>query len=176
MTTIIGNESGEWLTGYQNTDDYIDGRGGNDVVSGLGGHDTLIGGAGDDTLFGYAGNDQLFGEAGNDFLYASEGDDNLDGGLNDDILAGGIGNDTLVGGDGADKFTFYSLSEGIDTIADFKYWDDDKIHIQAFGFGASSTDQFTYDANTGALYFEGTQFASLQPNLDFIPGLDITLF
>ncbi len=164
--------------------------------------DTLSGGVGDDKLFGGAGNDALSGEAGDDILFGGDGDDRLDGGLDNDNLIGsngndvllsgegndnlfgGAGNDTLTGGSGADYFSFISPSHGIDSIVDYSD-EDDAILISKSGFNATSTDQFSYDNSTGALFFdaspsdnlEAIQFASLSPNLGgvFSPSEDIVL-
>jgi serralysin len=105
------------------------------------------------------------------------GDDTILGNDVGNVLVGGDGNDTLTGGAGADIFAFNYLSDGIDTITDFLYGQDDKVQVSMAGFGASSTDQFSYDNNTGALSFNSTQFATLQSNLGsgFAPGLDIIL-
>lgn len=129
-------------------------------------------------MFGFAGNNFLEGGENNDYLYGDVGDDTLLGDAGDDILLGSIGNDTLTGGAGADQFSFFSISEGIDKIEDFKWYEGDKISIYAYGFGATSTDQFNYNNDTGALSFNGTQLASLQPNLGdgFIRDYDINLF
>ena len=78
-----------------------------------------------------------------------------------DTLIGGEGNDTLTGNDRADTFVFNSVTEGIDTITDFTQTQGDKILLTS-DFGATSVDQFSFDSATGALSFEGTQFAILE--------------
>jgi len=102
-------------------------------------------------------------------------DNVLSGGDDNDTLDGGLGNDQLTGGDGADQFTFNNFTNGVDTITDFNFSRGDKIQI---GF-KSSVSQFVFDKNTGALFFDDgvgqAQIASLQPNLDFAPGRDITI-
>jgi Ca2+-binding RTX toxin-like protein len=145
-------------------------------IFGDAGDNILIGGEKDDAIFGYGGNDYLQGNGGNDYLYGDQDIDTLVGDAGNDILMGGVGNDTLIGGADADSFTFFSLWEGIDTIKDFNWVEEDKIHIYASGFGATSIDQFNFDDSTGALSFQGTQFAILQPGSEFIPSLDIVLF
>jgi Ca2+-binding RTX toxin-like protein len=50
------------------------------------------------------------GENGNDYLYGGDGNDSL---------LGRNGSDTLVGGNGSDTFSYYSASDGGDTITDF---------------------------------------------------------
>jgi Ca2+-binding RTX toxin-like protein len=126
--------------------------------------------------YGGPGNDQILGSTGNDTIYGQDGDDILNGGVGHDILAGGNGNDVLWGGSGADRFVYYSQSEGIDVIKDYSYPEGDKILVSKTGFGASSTSQFSYDFNTGALFFQGTQFVTLENKpADFSTDLGIEL-
>ena len=86
---------GVMLRGYADSDDVIDGRGGNDVIQGRGGNDTLIGGAGNDVLWGGPGADRLFGGPGADTLNGGSGVDYLDGGPGEDHIAGGYGVDII---------------------------------------------------------------------------------
>ena len=136
----------------------------NDTLTGDDNSNTLNGGLGDDTLIGGAGNDVLIGGAGNDRLIGGDGDD---------MLVGGSGNDILTGGAGADRFVFYSVQEGVDTITDFTTGVD-KIAIvdtaldgklpanveltdAQFYIGAaatSSNQRFIYNSSTGALFFD----------------------
>ncbi|MEH2183372.1 M10 family metallopeptidase [Nostoc sp.] len=117
---------------------------------------------------GGSGNDTLSGNSANNVLTGN-------GGM--DTLVGGFGNDSLTGGAGADTFVFNSLSEGIDTITDFAFSDVDKIQVSASGFGIGVGDynKFLFERNTGSLYFDGTQFASIQLNSSFVPSLDINI-
>jgi Ca2+-binding RTX toxin-like protein len=139
-----------------NLNNTITGNGGKNILEGLSGNDTLKGNSGDDTLLGGDGNDFLFG---------------------------GKGTDSLTGGFGADTFVFESSSEGIDTITDFNYSEGDKIQISKVGFGATSTNQFSYNSGTGALLFDASssdgiaavQFATLSSGIGFVPSLDINL-
>lgn len=87
----------------------------------------------------------------------------------DDTLEGGEGNDTLAGGEGADSFVFNDISEGVDTITDFDGSEGDVIQVTRDGFGLTENNlnSFTYDANTGAVSFEGTQFATLENPTSF---------
>lgn len=126
------------------------------------------------TITGNSASNKLDGGDANDTLIGGGGDDTLIGGNGDDTLIGGNGNDTLTGGADADRFVFASLT-GIDTITDFNSSEGDKIQISKSEFGADSINQFTYDNTTGALFFNGLQFASLQPNLGFVPATDISL-
>jgi Ca2+-binding RTX toxin-like protein len=79
-----------------------------------------------------------------------------------DVIIGGLGNDNVIGGTGADKFKFFSKSEGIDKIKDFNRSEDDKIQIVKSNFGATSLSQFSYNSTTGALLFGSTQLATLE--------------
>ena len=142
-------------------------------IEGNAGHNFLVGGDGDDYLLGYGDYDILVGAASNDTLEGGAGNDFLNGGSGSDTLVGGAGNNTLTGDAGADKFVFNFRSEGIDIIKDFSYRQSDKIQISAIGFGATYTKEFRYDRNTGALSFQGTQFATLENKPNFIPSFDI---
>ncbi len=110
VENVIGGSVNDRLTGNSlaNT---LTGNAGDDVLKGAAGNDVLDGGTGNDDLDGGADNDRLSGGAGNDVLK---------GGAGDDVLKGGAGTDTLTGGAGFDQFWFDGLSDGIDTIADFK--------------------------------------------------------
>ncbi|MCC5646075.1 calcium-binding protein [Nostoc sp. CHAB 5824] len=138
------------------------------------GHNFLVGGDGNDHLFGYGDYDILVGAAGNDTLEGDAGNDFLNGGSGSDTLVGGAGNNTLTGDAGADTFVFNLRSEGIDIIKDFSNLQSDKIHISTIGFGVTF-NELSYNSNTGALSFQGTQFATLENKPNFIPSLDIAL-
>lgn len=99
------NEFDNTTEGFENSDDVINGQGGNDVLHGL------------------SGNDTLRGCDGNDFLIGGTGNDLLSGGAGDDILHGGAGNDTLTGGSDHDLFVLVP-GEGTDTIIDFTVGED----------------------------------------------------
>ncbi|GAB1543235.1 hypothetical protein NUACC21_59090 [Scytonema sp. NUACC21] len=172
--TLLGGNERDFLYGLSG-DDKLYGEADNDTLDGGEGNDFLDGGDADDNLFGWNGNDTLIGGSGNDSIYGEAGHDILQGDDGNDTLIGGLGNDILTGGTGGDTFVFNSLSQGIDLITDFNYSQSDKIQISQTGFGATSTNQFTYDSSTGALSFNSIQFASLQPNLTFVPSLDIIL-
>ncbi len=159
---------------------------GSDSINGLGnnldnriegnvGQNFLVGSNGNDHLLGYGNQDILAGEAGNDTLEGGTGDDFLEGGSGNDVLNGGFGKDILAGGAGADLFVFKFLFDGIDTIKDFNPKENDKIQISKTGFGAPSTNQFSYNSITGALFFEGIQLAILENKPSFKPDLHIDL-
>ncbi|MEH1974417.1 MAG: calcium-binding protein [Nostoc sp.] len=105
-TVTFLNDLSNNVSGFDNSDDVINGQGGDDIIDGLSGNDLLRGGAGNDSLVGGSGNDTLVGGVGNDSL---TGNDSLVGGTGNDYLNvefstgdntlnGGAGNDTLRGG------------------------------------------------------------------------------
>ena len=157
--------------------DYLNGGFDKDKLYGQDGNDTLDGLTGDDSLYGAAGDDILLGWDGKDYLSGGNGNDIIKGQAGNDTLAGGFGSDRLTGGSGSDKFVFSSASDKIDYIIDFNRWESDKIQVSAsgFGIGQGQYDKFTYYSSTGALFFEQTQLASLQPNLGFVPSSDIII-
>ncbi|HEX2885124.1 calcium-binding protein [Vineibacter terrae] len=110
VENVIGGSANDRLTGNSLAN----------ALTGNAGDDVLKGAAGDDILDGGMGNDELDGGADDDQLFGGAGDDVLKGGAGDDVLRGGAGTDTLTGGAGFDQFVFDSLSDGIDTITDFK--------------------------------------------------------
>lgn len=200
--TLNGGSGNDFLDG-QEGDDSLDGGIGNDSLVAWKGNDILKGGDGNDYLEGAQDNDLLYGDSGDDTLYGDrqpnapprsgvDGRDTLYGGAGNDILSGGSDNDTLYGDAGADRFTFYSPTEGIDTITDFRLQEGDKLVVSASGFGgglqvgdlpwnqfitgsaATTADhRFIYNPSTGAMFFDadGTgsvaqvQIATLSPNL-----------
>ncbi|MCC5646074.1 hypothetical protein LC607_24705 [Nostoc sp. CHAB 5824] len=143
-------------------------------IEGNVGHNFLVGGDGNDHLLGYGDYDILVGAAGNDSLEGGAGNDFLNGGSGSDILEGGAGNNTLTGDAGADIFVFNLRSKGIDIIKDFSNLQSDKIQISTIGFAVTS-NELSYNNNTGALSFQGTQFATLENKPNFIPSLDTQL-
>jgi Ca2+-binding RTX toxin-like protein len=134
------------------------------------------GGPGNDQITGSSSNDTINGQGGDDILNGGAGNDTLYGGAGNDILAGGSGNDILWGGIGADKFFYSSPSEGIDIIKDYSFLEGDRIVVSKAEFGATSTNQFSYNNITGALFFQGTQFVTLENKpADFSTSLGIEL-
>ena len=90
------NEQNNNTSGFENSDDVINGQGGNDTLTGL------------------SGDDLLRGEAGNDILDGGDGDDLLRGGSGADkfVLERGKGDDTIFDyQDGTDSFL---LAEGLE--------------------------------------------------------------
>ena len=114
---------------------------------------------------GNSKNNRINGNRYSNKLIGKAGNDTLNGGAGNDRLVGGAGSDVLMGGTGADRFVFNSISEKIDTILDFNRGQRDKIAIFHKSFGATSTNQFNFNAANGALLFRGQQIATLE-NID----------
>jgi Ca2+-binding RTX toxin-like protein len=76
-----------------------------------------------------------------------------------------IGTDTLTGGSGNDTFVFNTPETGIDVITDFTV-SVDRIQINQVEFGATDTNQFSFDSTNGALSFNSQQFATLENFVD----------
>ncbi|MFN6487681.1 MULTISPECIES: hypothetical protein [unclassified Nostoc] len=111
-TVTFLNDLSNNVSGFDNSDDVINGQGGDDIIDGKSGNDLLRGDAGNNTLIGGADDDTLNAN----YL---EGDNLLDGGdENDYLLASGdysefrggtkfgnpiSGNNTLNGGAGNDS-------------------------------------------------------------------------
>ncbi|MBN3959924.1 calcium-binding protein [Nostoc sp. NMS8] len=122
------NDSDDVING-QAGDDIIDGKSGNDLLRGGAGNDFLLGGEGNDTLVGGTGNDlptandYLVGGAGNDYLNVefSTGNNTLNGGIGDDVLDAGAtsGNNLLSGGDGND---FLNASNVYSSVSGYIYY------------------------------------------------------
>ena len=75
LKTLEGSSSNDTLRGYDDSDDTIEGLGGNDFLRGMQGDDVLLGGEGNDVLEGGRGTDVLDGGAGADQLYGGIGVD-----------------------------------------------------------------------------------------------------
>ncbi|MEH2328886.1 calcium-binding protein [Nostoc sp.] len=93
-TVTFLNELSNNVSGFDNSDDVINGQGGDDIIDGKSGNDLLRGGAGNDSLIGGVGNDILIGGTGND---SSTGNHSLVGGAGNDSLIGGTGNGSASG-------------------------------------------------------------------------------
>lgn len=121
------------ISGFESSDDVVNGQRGNDIIRGLSGNDLLRGGEGNDTLFGGVGADLLIGGAGNDKLYLGVDQDidtvayrNGDGfnvvqefnrGIGGDLLSfeQSAAIDVVVNG----SSTFFRLSDGLAGNAGF---------------------------------------------------------
>ncbi|MBX9256605.1 calcium-binding protein [Desmonostoc muscorum CCALA 125] len=129
-TVTFLNDLNNNVNGFDDSDDVINGQGGNDIIDGKSGNDLLRGGGGNDTLIGGTGNDTLIagtndgyggepstaeilsGGDGNDFLSVSysSGKNTLNGGSGDDTLNTLLaeylkGENLLDGGDGNDSLS-----------------------------------------------------------------------
>ncbi|MBX9253386.1 choice-of-anchor D domain-containing protein [Desmonostoc muscorum CCALA 125] len=151
------------VVGFDNSDDVINGLGGNDTINGKSGNDLLRGGSGNDTLIGGAGNDILVGDGGADaFLYDT----------NAAFSSAAVGIDTIADFSGSagdkiilDKTTFTAITSvagtGFSKTSDF----------QITNLGALSNAAIVYDPVTGQLLYNqngsaaglgsGGQFAQL---------------
>ncbi|MEH1810728.1 calcium-binding protein [Nostoc sp.] len=89
--------------------------------------DNVIGTQEADSIKGDEQNNQLVGNDGNDFIIGRQGDD------------------ILIGGFGADKFIFNSFKEGLDTIKDYTFGQNDVIEVSKLGFGTTNINDFYYD-------------------------------
>jgi Ca2+-binding RTX toxin-like protein len=168
------NDLDNSVNGFNNSDDTINGQGGNDILNGLSGDDWLRGGAGNDTLIGGRGND---------------------------ILVGGQGADYFSFGVAGDVQRFRAL--GVDTITDFNLLEGDQIVLSKGTFkaltspslvasdfatvtsdlaAASSSAMIVYNSSNGNLFYNpngdasgfglGGEFAQLSN----APQLDINAF
>ncbi|MEL6380920.1 MAG: calcium-binding protein, partial [Cyanobacteria bacterium J06626_18] len=166
ITTFLNDLDNE-VFGLLDSDDVINGQGGNDTLRGRTGNDIIRGGDGDDFIRGGGdddlldggegsdfimsdlGNDTLLGRAGNDELFGVDGDDLLRGGAGDDFLGGSRGRDDIRGGEGND-----TLSGGFDadTLA-----------------GAAGSDTFQYALLEQSLLDPSTP----EGNSDVIRGFEI---
>ncbi|MEH2290651.1 calcium-binding protein [Nostoc sp.] len=98
-TVTFLNDLDNNVSGFDNSNDVINGQGGDDIIEGLSGNDILRGGDGNDILNGGNGNDTLDGGDGNNTLNGGNGDDSLNfyslSTLVTQTVDGGTGNDTL---------------------------------------------------------------------------------
>ncbi|MBT9098872.1 hypothetical protein KFZ76_14270 [Methylovulum psychrotolerans] len=119
---LQGTAGNDWLYGYDDSDDTLNGLAGNDYLSGGQGNDTLNGGSGNDTLYGGLGNDTyLFAKNdGADTLYDEGGADVV---KFTDVAASGVtqvsrtnynGNDLLLSYSGS-QLTVYSYFASANT-------------------------------------------------------------
>jgi hypothetical protein len=105
-TVTFLNDQNNIVSGFNNSDDVVNGQGGNDSLAGKSGNDLLRGGTGNDTLLGEAGNDRLLGGSGSDRF-----------------------------GFGSGK-KFKGNDFGVDAIADFKTSGNDQIVLSKKSFRA----------------------------------------
>ncbi|WP_432811409.1 calcium-binding protein [Pantanalinema sp. GBBB05] len=138
-TVTFLNELDNEVSGFDWSDDVINGQGGNDILLGLSGNDILRGGSGDDVLVGGTGTDILTGNTGADTFVLSLGGFSL---VNDFIL----GEDFIGLGDGLtyDQLQFESgtgINAGSTSI---KILGDDSVLMSLKGVqsNALTTDMF----------------------------------
>ena len=117
MANINGDDKGNTLRGTNSNDD-IEGRGGDDRLFGRAGNDDIEGGDGNDVLDGGSGRNDLEGGLGNDVFIFKSGKTDID-----DF---GRGNDTVrisrdLGADNFDELMKFAKSadEGEDVLIDF---------------------------------------------------------
>ncbi|NEO76774.1 calcium-binding protein [Moorena sp. SIO4G3] len=153
-TVTFLNDLNNNTSGFNNSDDVINGQGGNDTLSGLSGNDLLRGGDGNDTLVG------------------GNGVDTLVGGNGEDILDGGNGPlNTLTGGSDADIFVLRSTQSQF--ITDFEVGIDKFLLDDGLTFGALSFTQLpsatTIEANNSTIgLVEGVSESALNNISNFM--------
>ena len=105
-TVTFLNDLNNTVSGFDNSNDVVNGQAGDDRLTGKSGNDILRGGAGNDALLGGAGNDRLMGNTGADEFVFNSGR------------------------------TFNINDFGVDAIADFTTSDNDKIVLNKRSFTA----------------------------------------
>ncbi|MHC0062364.1 beta strand repeat-containing protein [Nostoc sp. UIC 10890] len=109
-TVTFLNDLNNNVSGFDNSNDVINGQGGDDILEGLSGNDILRGGDGNNILNGGDGNDTLNGGTGNNTLNGGNGNDSLNfdslSTLVTQTVDGGAGNDSL-------SFSYSSATTGI---------------------------------------------------------------
>ncbi|MHC5730707.1 MAG: calcium-binding protein, partial [Nostoc sp.] len=129
-TVTFLNDLNNNISGFDNSNDVINGQGGNDKIDGKSGNDYLRGGAGNDTLIGGAGNDTLVGDAGADtFLYNTNA-------------------------------AFNGSAIGVDTISDFNSCEGDKIILDKTTFNAITSTPGTGFSNASDFKITTSTWAS----------------
>ena len=152
-TVTFLNDLNNKITGFDNSNDVVNGQAGNDKINGLSGNDLLRGGTGNDTLIGGEGNDSLNGGEGDDSLKGGTGNDSFNGGTGNDLLRGGAGNDnlfggrendTLLGGTGDDSLTIGSSNLDILGGDQLLCGDDGNDTLFASGYQETRGNGYTY--------------------------------
>jgi RTX calcium-binding nonapeptide repeat (4 copies) len=141
-TTTFLNDLDNFVYGFDNSDDVINGQGGNDVLFGLGGNDLLRGGSGDDILNGGLGYNQLVGNSGKDTFVITPG------GLSD-VMDFTLGTDKiqLAQGTTYDRLTLTNFTEGNRGCT--QIWQSNQVVLRVFGVAANqlTSDQFVPGQN-----------------------------
>ncbi len=119
---VVGTNGNDYLSGWSDTNDTLQGMGGNDILIGNNGNDTLDGGTGNDTLQGGTGNDTyLFNlGGGQDTIY--DGDSTVG---NVDTIRFGVG---IAASDITFSRSVYDLVLSINGTTD-------QLKIQSWGYG-----------------------------------------
>ncbi|MEH2168424.1 MAG: calcium-binding protein [Nostoc sp.] len=184
-TVTFLNDLNNNVSGFDNSDDVINGQDGDDIINGLSGNDTLRGGAGNDSLIGGVGNDiliggtgndsstgnhSLVGGAGNDYLVGatgndylnvefSTGDNTLNGGVGDDTLDAGAtsGNNLLFGGDGDDSL---STSNVYSSVSGYIYYPSSSNNTLNGGAGDDTLNAQSPSGNNLLFGGDGNDFLS----------------
>ncbi len=125
----------------------IVGTNGNDHLTGTNSVDLILGGAGDDKIEGLGGNDSLGGDAGNDIIAGGAGDNNLNGGDGDDTFIVTGGSNIIEGGAGFDTVDYSTLPPSAEV-------NDSYTSIEHI-IGSSHDDTFTVTLNPADVSLEG---------------------
>ncbi len=103
--SYTGDDACEIIHG-NDTDNFIDGGGGNDVIYGYDGADIIYGGTGNDSIDAGDGDDDVFGGSENNpGEFVDDGGDVIEGGAGSDTIYGGNDNAGGGGNDGSDVIT-----------------------------------------------------------------------
>lgn len=161
----------------------------------------LVGGKDSDYLVGNDGVNTIWGggppayvspngyvDYGNDTIFGLGGNDIINGWAGDDTIWGGAGADFLGGHTGADTFAYANASESrvgsMDYIADFNFFEGDRINVSAAGalnltldYSVSSYETYissNVDASGYAFYIRATSQVIPQA-LMVAPGSTFTI-
>lgn len=203
---LISGSGDDQLHG-EDGNDVLDGGAGRDRLEGGDGFDTIsyasagngvrfaldntFAGTGDaegdnqqgiEGVSGSSFDDVLRGDAGINKLEGRGGADLLAGGDGNDVIVGGAGKDSLSGGGGNDRFDYLALSDGGDTIREFRNatGNNDTLRFDGDVFGglakgalaakhfvanaagvATTLDQhFIYETDTGILRYDANGSAA----------------
>ncbi|MEH2422438.1 MAG: calcium-binding protein [Nostoc sp.] len=136
-TVTFLNDLDNNIMGLNNSDDVINGQGGNDKIDGLSGNDILRGGAGNDTLIGGTGNDTLVAGTRNNSLGGTgDNNSNINYLLGDNLLSGGDGNDFLFASG------YYDYNDGLNIYYTYASGNNTLN-------GGAGNDTLNVDASTG---------------------------
>ncbi|MEH1847991.1 MAG: calcium-binding protein [Nostoc sp.] len=158
-TVTFLNDLDNNITGLDNSDDVVNGQGGNDKINGLSGNDLLRGNAGNDTLVGGAGNDTLVDGAGNNTLVGDTGDDflNVDYSTGNNLLSGGVGNDGLsaIASTGNNLLNGDDGNDSLDASGNSSFYDTDPDNHTDPSLGNNTLNGGAGDDNLDVNYSSG---------------------